>query len=314
MTLGRIVVLVAGLPVRARGRRRRRTAARQHHHRTHRRDQVPDQPGLVAGWHQGGVPVGRRRQAGPVRRHAGKRAGATHRLSRWTQICCVSDIGAFAWASNDEILFGKDGQLWTVAPSAARRRAWRARSPMPARSPCRPTGKQMAFVRRGQIWIASVPRRRSGSSPTCPTVSPRACRCSRPTAAGSRSPRHAAASSRGPAVERRAGALDGERHARAPARRRRGAWRRRGLDSDGRARQRRAVRRRRRGRLPGDVARRQDPRDQDGARRAALPRVLWHDRDDKWWSPTNRDAKLLVSPDGKSWRSSAIAADGFMST
>jgi dipeptidyl aminopeptidase/acylaminoacyl peptidase len=31
-----------------------------------------------------------------------------------------------------------------------------------------------------------------------------------------------------------------------------------------------------------------------------LPRVLWRDRDEKWWSPTNRDAKLLVSPDGKS--------------
>src|SRR6201988_1744583 len=29
----------------------------------------------------------------------------------------VSDIGAFAWASNDQILFGKDGQLWTVCPS-----------------------------------------------------------------------------------------------------------------------------------------------------------------------------------------------------
>ena len=26
----------------------------------------------------------------------------------------VSDIGTFAWASNDQILFGKDGQLWSV--------------------------------------------------------------------------------------------------------------------------------------------------------------------------------------------------------
>ena len=30
-----------------------------------------------------------------------------------------------------------------------------------------------------------------------------------------------------------------------------------------------------------------------------LPRVLWRDHDDRWYSPTNRDAKLLVSPDGK---------------
>ena len=30
----------------------------------------------------------------------------------------VSDIGAFAWVTNDQILFGKDGQLWTVWPSS----------------------------------------------------------------------------------------------------------------------------------------------------------------------------------------------------
>jgi len=32
----------------------------------------------------------------------------------------------------------------------------------------------------------------------------------------------------------------------------------------------------------------------------AAPRVLWRDRDERWWSPTGRDSKLLVSPDGKS--------------
>jgi dipeptidyl aminopeptidase/acylaminoacyl peptidase len=30
----------------------------------------------------------------------------------------------------------------------------------------------------------------------------------------------------------------------------------------------------------------------------AVPRVLWRDKDDKWWSPTTRDARLVVSPDG----------------
>ena len=35
------------------------------------------------------------------------------------------------------------------------------------------------------------------------------------------------------------------------------------------------------------------------ARIGALPRVMWRDRDEKWVSPTNRDVKLLVSPDGK---------------
>ena len=34
-------------------------------------------------------------------------------------------------------------------------------------------------------------------------------------------------------------------------------------------------------------------------KRDALPRVLWRDRDERWVSPTNRDVKLLISPDGK---------------
>ncbi len=35
-------------------------------------------------------------------------------------------------------------------------------------------------------------------------------------------------------------------------------------------------------------------------RAGGVPRVLWRDRDERWWSPTGRDSKLLVSPDGKS--------------
>ena len=29
-------------------------------------------------------------------------------------------------------------------------------------------------------------------------------------------------------------------------------------------------------------------------------RTLWKDEDERWFSPTNRDSKVLVSPDGKS--------------
>lgn len=32
----------------------------------------------------------------------------------------------------------------------------------------------------------------------------------------------------------------------------------------------------------------------------SAPRTLWRDRDERWWSPTGRDSKILVSPDGKS--------------
>lgn len=67
----------------------------------------------------------------------------------------LSDIGSFQWASNDEILFSKDGQLWSVSPA----------TPKPARVAglgdaasftLSRDRQQMAFLRRGQIWIASI--------------------------------------------------------------------------------------------------------------------------------------------------------------
>jgi hypothetical protein len=70
----------------------------------------------------------------------------------------VSDIGAFAWVSPDEIIFGKDGQLWTVSPSSPRpeRVAGLADASGLALSP---DGKAIAFLRRGQIWIGSLAAR-----------------------------------------------------------------------------------------------------------------------------------------------------------
>ncbi len=66
-----------------------------------------------------------------------------------------SDIGRFEWASDDQIIFAKDGSLWTVSTS----------SPKPARlqgfegttnfSLSRDR-QQIAFVRRGQIWVANL--------------------------------------------------------------------------------------------------------------------------------------------------------------
>src|SRR5690606_28063232 len=32
---------------------------------------------------------------------------------------------------------------------------------------------------------------------------------------------------------------------------------------------------------------------------ATPPRTIWRDQDDKWWSPTRRDSRLVVSPDGR---------------
>ena len=49
-----------------------------------------------------------------------------------------SDIASIAWASPNEILFAKDGQLWTVSPA----------SPKPAR--VGPRWKSTSLLRRGR--------------------------------------------------------------------------------------------------------------------------------------------------------------------
>jgi Tol biopolymer transport system component len=69
----------------------------------------------------------------------------------------TSNIGSFAWLSPNEILFAKDGALYTVSPTAS--------SPRPARYGAlsdaanftlSPDKKYMAFTRGGQIWVASL--------------------------------------------------------------------------------------------------------------------------------------------------------------
>ena len=69
-----------------------------------------------------------------------------------------SDIGRFEWASNEQIFFVKDGSLWSVSLA----------SPRPARMPgfegvaafsLSPDKKQIAFVRRGQIYVFNLKAR-----------------------------------------------------------------------------------------------------------------------------------------------------------
>jgi len=71
----------------------------------------------------------------------------------------TSDIASFAWVSPSEILFSRDGALWTVSPT----------SPKPARVSggladagnftLSADRKMIAFTRGGQIWIASLDRK-----------------------------------------------------------------------------------------------------------------------------------------------------------
>jgi dipeptidyl aminopeptidase/acylaminoacyl peptidase len=71
----------------------------------------------------------------------------------------TSDVSSFAWVSANEILFSKDGVLWTVSPVTAK----------PARMPggladagnfaLSSDRKSIAFTRGGQIWMASLEKK-----------------------------------------------------------------------------------------------------------------------------------------------------------
>ena len=212
----------------------------------------------------------------------------------------VSDIGAFAWVSNEQLLFGKDGQLWTV-PVATHTPA-RMGGPLGdagafALSPDR---QQIAFVRRSQIWIGSVAAKTQrqltnlpeGLSPAVPVFSKDGRWL---TFAASRGGLEAEDLPwNGPMVrsmenvtrERRVGivsmqggdvawipsvgAVSGVQFAGD------GAVVYQELSPDGKTREIKTV------------------------RAGGNSRVLWRDHDERWWSPTGRDSKLLVSPDGKS--------------
>ena len=212
----------------------------------------------------------------------------------------VSDIGNVAWTSNDTLLFGKDGQLWTVSTTTAK--PLRMAAPLGDASAfaLSPDRAQIAFLRRGQIWLANVAGRTErrltnvsdGLAPGVPVFSPDGRWLAFTASRAGLEPEDLPWN--GPMVrsmenvnrERRLGMIaaqggdiawiptvggtSGVQFAGD------GALVYQELSADGKTREIKS------------------------ARVGGLPRVLWRDRDEKWWSPTNRDAKLLVSPDGKS--------------
>ena len=100
----------------------------------------------------------------------------------------VSDIGAFAWTSNERDRFGKDGQLWSVTVAIAK--PMRVAGNLGRRrvhALVRPAAD--CVPRRGQLWIGSVGAKTQRQLTIFRTDSARACPCSRATGDGSRSRR-----------------------------------------------------------------------------------------------------------------------------
>lgn len=211
----------------------------------------------------------------------------------------LSDIGSLAWVSNNEIFFGKDGQLWTVSPT----------SPKPGRVigltdaanfTLSRDRKQMAFLRRGQIWIGSIAAKTERRLTSLPE--PLSAALPVFSADGRWLAFTASRSSLEPEDLRWNGNLI-RSYENATTDRRLGLVSAQGGDVAWIA----TV-----GGISGvqwtgegsvvyqELAPDGKTREIKAASAGQLPRTLWRDRDEKWWSPTGRDSRLLVSPDGKS--------------
>ena len=222
----------------------------------------------------------------------------------------TSDIASFAWLSPNEILFSKDGALWTVSPTAS--------SPKPARYgggladaanfALSRDRKFIAFTRDGQIWVASLDRKTqrpvTGLAPM--------------TAGGpvfSHDGEWIAFTSGGSGLAADSGLLpfNGDRM--------RVVGNSNGVVAGGATERRIGVVSVYGGDIswiptvgnPGSIQFTADGSvvwaegSASGKTREIKvwsaghqPRTLWKDVDDRWFSPTGRDSKVLVSPDGKS--------------
>lgn len=215
----------------------------------------------------------------------------------------VSDIDAAAWVSADEILFSKDGQLWTVSPSTAKPMRYPELSDA-ADFTLSPDRKLIAFTRQGDVWFASLDAKTQRQV----TVLPDDMRAG--DAVFSRDAKSIAfiATRRTSLPQSVPLPFNGDlirsfRTANPNGERRLGVVSVYGGDVEW---------------IPttGNVGSVQftgngsvlyEERSPDGktreirvAARGGVPRTLWKDHDERWWSPTRRDNRTVVSPDGES--------------
>jgi dipeptidyl aminopeptidase/acylaminoacyl peptidase len=71
----------------------------------------------------------------------------------------TSDVTSFAWVSADQILFSKDGVLWTVSPTSAKPSRMSGGLADAGNFTLSGDRKSIAFTRGGQIWLASLDKK-----------------------------------------------------------------------------------------------------------------------------------------------------------
>ncbi len=211
----------------------------------------------------------------------------------------VSDIGSLAWVSSNEIWFSKNGRLRSVSPTSP--------DPVPvadladaANFTLSNDRKQIGFIRRGQLWLGSVAAKTQrqltflagGFTASAPVLSPDG--------------RWLAFSASRGSVEQYPLPFNGElirSYVNAPAERKLGIVAAQGGDVAWIP----AIGATSSAQFTAEGTLLYQEVSPDGKTReikvtsvGGIPRTIWRDHDERWFSPTRRNSKLLVSPDGES--------------
>jgi dipeptidyl aminopeptidase/acylaminoacyl peptidase len=220
----------------------------------------------------------------------------------------TSDIASFAWVSANEILFAKDGVLWTVSPAAAKPARVSGGLADAANFTLSNDRTLIAFTRGGQIWMASLDRKTqrpvTGLTPataSAPVFSPDSQWIAFTSGGGGlpadpgllpfngdrlRVVGNSNGVVAGGATERRLGVVSvygGDI-----------SW----IPTVGNPS---AVQFAAGGSLVwAEGSASGKTREIKTWSTGGSPRTLWKDHDERWFSPTGRDSKVIVSPDGKS--------------
>ncbi len=221
----------------------------------------------------------------------------------------TSDIASFAWVSPDEILFSKDGGLWTVSPAGGAKPARYGGGLADAGTfTLSRDRKQIAFVRGGQIWVASLKDKTAR-----PVTGLAPMSAANPVFSFDGEWLAFTSSGQGQAADPGLLPFNGDRM--------RVVGNGNGVVAGGAVERRLGVASVAGGDIswipavgnPAAVQFAADgslvwsetsasgkTREIKNWRAGAAPRTLWRDADERWFSPTGRDSKVLVSPDGRS--------------
>jgi len=220
----------------------------------------------------------------------------------------TSDIASFAWLSEDEILFVKDGVVYTVSPRSQKPTRYEGFADA-ANFVLSPDKKYIAFTRSGQLWFGAVGTKVQrqltnipGLAPTAPVFSPDGGKLAFITTSGGATPAPETMAFNGTRMSvignpdpTRIGGIGAVERKIAVVSTFGGDVKWIAVSGIPSALQFTAAD----GLVWAETSADGKVRDIKTATADGTAHTLWRDRDERWFSPTPRDSKVLLSPDGK---------------